>query len=258
MKIKMKTNNKVTRKFTEIEKKRNNKRKVVKLRDRSLSSFEVVNLFEDVFDSDEREFISTIIKILGVHMLLETNQLFQLYERITKNKMKLKYIKKAVYFNLIGEYKYESSVDGEKNLFFYSTKLSGRMFLNNLNFSYNQLPLDSNIELRQRVLNLNEFLIQQRYFMQMRNIINHKMGLYEVQNNNKDKILCYFSNISSKKDVISYMKRYLESLRRDDGPEITGEDILSRYKLIPISSVENIYYFGNLTIATPYIFYETE
>lgn len=237
------------------EKRRNNKRKVVRLRDRSLTRFEVINLFEDVFDSEEREVVSTILKILAIYMLLETNQLFQIYERMTKDKMKLKFIKKAVFYNLIGEFKYESTVDGEKALFFYSTKLSGRIFLNNIRYNHNELPLDANIELRQRILTLNEFIIHERYFMKKNKIVHHGMGLYEAFDDSQNTLLCYFSEISTGAEVIRYMIRFLERFNGPDDPPITKADVLDKYTLVPIRTVGNVYFFGDLTIATPYIFY---
>lgn len=253
----MKENNVII--LNELEKlnkknRRNNKKKAVKLRDRSLTRFEVINLFEDVLDSDEREALSTIIKILGIYMLLETNQLFQIYERMTKQNLKLKYIKKSVKYNLIGEYQYESSVDGEKDLFFYSTKLSGRIYLNHIRFRDNELLLDADINLRQRILTLNEFLIHKRYIMYNNHILNHFKGLYEVKDSNKNKLICYFNQLSTEQEAIVFMVNYLNRFKHPDEPLITEAEVLQRYRFESVEIVGELYYFGNLTIGTPHTY----
>lgn len=233
------------------EERRKNKKHAVRLRDRSLTSFEVVNLFEDVFEPDQKEIISTIIKILGVYMVLETNQLFQIYERMTKKKLKLKYIKIAVKYNLIAEYQYNSTVDGEKDLFFYSTKLSGRTFLINIGFKYNGLLLDTTIDLKQRILTLNEFLIENRYLMSNRHTLSHLDGIYEVGDSKGGKVVCYFGEISTERNAVSYMVNYANRFKGPDDIPITREEVLEKYRFEQVIT-DKKYYFGDLTIATPY------
>ena len=233
--------------------KRDNKKKAVKLRDRSLTRFEVINLFEDVLNSDEREVLSTIIKILGIYMLLETNQLFQIYERITRQKLKLKFIKKAVKYNLIAEYQYDSVVDGEKEVYYYSAKLSGRIFLNQIDSKHNDVPLDADVALRQRILALNEFLIMKRYIMLPGQALSHKNGIYEVKGTKNEKIICFFPEISDYRCVIYFMVNYENRNKGGDDNKATKEDVLMKYEFEIIEDNKK-YYFGNLTIATPNIY----
>lgn len=233
--------------------KRENKKKAVKLRDRSLTKFEVINLFEDVLNSEERKVLSTIIRILGIYMLLETNQLFQIYERMTRQKLKLKFIKKAVRYNLISEYQYESMVDGEKEVYYYSVKLSGRIFLNQIDSKYNDVPLDADIALRQRILALNEFLIIKRYIMLPGQALSHQKGIYEVKGKENEKTICFFPEISDYRSVIYFMVNYENRNKNGDDNRATKEDVLMKYEFEIIEDNKD-YYFGNLTIATPNIY----
>lgn len=238
--------------------KRMKKSNAVKLRDRSLTKFEVTNLFEDVFTPDQRETVSDIIKILGRYMLLETDQLFQIYERMAKKKLKLNYIKIAVKFNLIGEYKYESTIDGEKDIFFYSSKLSGRIFLNIIGFDYNRLSLDTDTSLRRRILILNRYLIDNRYLMLSRGIMSHYNGFYEVLDRDRRSVICYFGELCSEYEAIMYMLNYMNRKKGLDDEKVTKEEVLDKYRFEVIESVVEDFYYGNLTIATPYTYIYSE
>lgn len=226
----------------------------VKLKDRSLTKFEVTNLFEDVFTPEQRKNISDIIKILGRYMLLETDQLFQIYERMTKEKLKLKYIKIAVKFNLIGEYQYESTIDGEKDIFFYSLKLSGRIFLNLIGFDYNVLQLDTDTALRRRILTLNRYLIENRYLMLSRGIMSHNNGIYQVLDRKRKNVICYFGELGSESQSIQYMLNYANRNKGPEDVEITEEEILNKYRFEVIENIVEDYHYGDLTTATPYTF----
>lgn len=234
----------------EREKVAKNKKHAISLRDRSLTRTEVINLFEDVFEPDEKEAISLIIKITGIYMILETNQLFQIYERMSKERLKLKYIKTAVKNNLIAEYQYDSTIDGEKDIFFYSTKLSGRIFLKEVGFTYNTLLLDASTELKQRILTLNEFIIQNRYSMHRRHALSHPKGIYEVRSNKNEKVVCYFGEISTEKEVINFMLNYVNRFKGPEDIPISLEEVLERYRFKQVTTNKK-YYYGDLTIATP-------
>ena len=160
----------------------------------------------------------------------------------------------AVKYNLIGEYQYESTVDGEKDLFFYSTKLSGRIYLSLIRFADNELPLNADIDLRQRILALNEFLIRKRYIMYNSSLLNHSKGFYEVRDNKKNKIICYFSEISTEKEIVKYMVTYLNRRKHPEDPPVTIEEVLEEYIFQTVEIVGKTYYFGNLSIGTPYTY----
>lgn len=218
------------------------------LKSRSLSSFEVVTLFEEVLNSHYSTAIGRILKILGIYMLMDTNQLMQRYQKIYGEKLRLKYIKKAVNYNLISEFKYNSSTKGEKDIYFYKTKLSGRMYLKNINFKFNNMPLDSELHHIQQVLTLNEYLLSKGYILPQRGISDVKKGFYGTSKEQK-RIMCYFSNKITKSELINILIKIVQdkvdSRNKDYDKIITKEDICHMFKFEPIEIP--LIYFGDLT-----------
>ena len=100
----------------------------MKLRDRSISNFEIETLFRDVLNQSQIEGISNFIKLLGLYVVLNRKQLKVLSEQHFGKQIGLSYIQKAVDYNLVSEMQVESDFEE----FYFQLKLGGFTFLNTI------------------------------------------------------------------------------------------------------------------------------
>lgn len=92
---------------------------------RQIHFTEVDILLQEEFNAREKQVITRILEILGICMVLETSQLFEIYQHEFDEKLKLKYLKLAVREKLIVEYKKNYQHKTEENQYFYELKKSG-------------------------------------------------------------------------------------------------------------------------------------
>lgn len=134
----------------------------MKLRDRSISNFEIETLFRDVLNQSQIEGISNFIKLLGLYVVLNRKQLKVLSEQHFGKQIGLSYIQKAVDYNLVSEMQVESDFEE----FYFQLKLGGFTFLNTIGFPHRKLKLDSAVKEKSKILSINDYLIEKGYLLE--------------------------------------------------------------------------------------------
>lgn len=131
------------------------------LRDRSISKYEIETLFRDVLNFDQVEQIGNLIKLLGLYVFMDRKQIDLLAERHFGQKVGLSYLRKAVQNNLISEIQ----ADGEFEQFYFQLKLGGFIFLETIDYQHRKLPLDATRKDRERILSINDYLIDNKHVL---------------------------------------------------------------------------------------------
>lgn len=144
---------------------------LIKIRDRSISRFEVETLFTDVLNMRQIENIGNLLKILGIYVFLDREQLDYFSEIIFGAKIGLSYIKRAVKYNLVSEIQ----ADSESDKYYFQLKAGGFYFLENIGFQYRRLNLDAGRKERQQILSTNRYLIEKKYLLD----VDYEQGLLE-------------------------------------------------------------------------------
>lgn len=133
----------------------------MKLRERSISKFELEALFRDALNLDQIEQISNLIKLIGLYVFVDRSQLNELAERHFKKKIGLSYIRKAVEHNLVSEVQTEGDFDN----YFFQLKLGGFIFLETIGYPHRKLKLDSTKKDREQILAINDYLIKSGHLL---------------------------------------------------------------------------------------------
>lgn len=154
----------------------------MKLRDRSISKYEVDTLFRDVLNQDQIENMAIFLKLVGTYVFIDREMLDILSEQHFGKKIGLSYLQRAVNHNLVSEIQTE----GEYEKFYFQLKSGGVSFLHQISHPYRTLPLDAARKEREEILAINQFLINNSYFLDLKAhhslygpfIIDHEIVLY--------------------------------------------------------------------------------
>ncbi|MBE6024468.1 MAG: hypothetical protein E7231_14990 [Cellulosilyticum sp.] len=104
------------------------------MRDRVIRAIEADVVFLEILTQEEKLHISRILLILASFVVLDTNMLMEVYQYFYKDKLKLRFIKKAVKERFIIEYKKNLETDLEEPIYFYELKSSGMHELSEAGF----------------------------------------------------------------------------------------------------------------------------
>ena len=134
-------------------------------KDRSLAKYELDVLFTEIFNPIQCTIIARILKILGKYKLLTNDMLFKIYLHEYGENLKLKYLERAVKEYLIIKYKYNHDEKdfrnkSEKDIYFYSLKRNSYQIMEMNRENYFSMPYFLEYEDRNRILNFNNFLIE--------------------------------------------------------------------------------------------------
>lgn len=130
-----------------------------KITERSISKFDVETLFRDVFTLEQIKQVGNLLKILGLYVFVERQQLDVFAERHYAQRIGLSYLRLAVKYNLITEL--QSDDDYKK--YYFQLKSGGYYFLDSISFPHRKLPLDAAVSEREKLLAINNFLIENSY-----------------------------------------------------------------------------------------------
>lgn len=191
------------------------------LRDRSISKFEIETLFRDVLNLDQIEQISNLIKILGLYVFLDRKQIDVLAERHFGQKVGLSYLRKAVQYNLVSEIQAE----GEFERFYFQPKLGGFIFLETIDFPHRKLQLDANKKDREKLLAINDYLIENGHLLKE----NREQPLFEPLFTRKDVVL---HDECSEEEIVERLKVNFDGDIEQVYETFTFEKMVLRERLI--------------------------
>lgn len=160
------------------------------LRNRSIGKYEVEALCRDVLNQSQIKQISNLLKLLGIYVFVDRNQLDNLAVRHFGSKIGLSYIQKAVDYNLIAELQ-----GNDVDKFYFQLKQGGFLFLDDIEFHYRKLPLDAASWERSKILSINQYLIDHGHLLTNE----HGLGVFEP--------------LFTRKSVVIFNEMLEESLR---------------------------------------------
>lgn len=152
------------------------------LRNRSINKFDVETLFRDVLNQSQIQSIGNLLKLLGMYVFMNREQLDILGERHYGSKVGLSFLQKAIKYNLVSELQSEN----DDHAYYFQLKSGGFAFLEAINFSHRKLPLDAAASERAKILAINNFLIKNDHLLT--NF--YGFGVYEPLFTQKSVALC--------------------------------------------------------------------
>lgn len=151
------------------------------LRNRSINKADIETLFRDLLNQSQIESISNLLKLLGMYVFLDRQQLDFLAEQHFGSKIGLSYVQKAIKYNLVAE----MQSDGNYDTYYFQCKSGGYIFLDAIGYKYRKLPLDAAKMERSKMLSINNYLIVNGHLLT--NI--YGFGVYEPLFTNKQVVL---------------------------------------------------------------------
>jgi hypothetical protein len=130
-----------------------------KLSDRSINKNDVETLFRDVLTLEQVKRTGNLLKLLGLYVFVDRKQLDFFAERHFGEKIGLSTLQNAVKYNLVSEI--QSEDDFQK--YYFQLKTGGYFFLESIKFQYRLLPLDAAVNEREKLLSINNYLMEKKY-----------------------------------------------------------------------------------------------
>lgn len=219
---------------------------------RSLRSFEIDVLIQEIYTQKQKKYILRILKILGDYLVLDSEMLYENYRKRYHEDLKLQHLKRAVKDFLIIEYKHNIGHETEQDIYFYTLKCGvSEYILQQINYGFVTLKYAWASTEKSYILTFNKYLLKNsikgKTHPELIKLI--EKGIFV----SKDLKKCYFlSKIIKKSKVKEVLTEYSKNdkTKENETEEEIKEDTSLAEILEMVEITEELYDFGEYTKAT--------